>query len=53
MSEPLIQIVDAALASAVARSGPHLVCRPGCSQCCHGVFQITALDAQRLRKRLR
>ncbi len=45
----LIQIVDAALASAVARSGPHLACRPGCSQCCHGVFEITALDAQRLR----
>jgi Fe-S-cluster containining protein len=45
----LIQIVDAALASAVLRSGPHLVCRPGCSQCCHGVFEISALDAQRLR----
>jgi Fe-S-cluster containining protein len=45
----LIQIVDAALASATARSGDHLACRPGCSQCCHGVFEISALDAQRLR----
>lgn len=45
----LIQIVDAALASAVVRSGEHLACRPGCSQCCHGVFEISALDAGRLR----
>lgn len=48
----LIQIVDAALASAVARSGPHLACRPGCSQCCHGVFEISATDAVRLREGL-
>ena len=45
----LIQIVDQSLADAARRSGPWLVCRPGCSQCCHGVFEITALDAQRLR----
>ena len=48
----LIQIVDAALASAVARSGPHLACRPGCAQCCHGVFEISSLDALRLREAL-
>jgi Fe-S-cluster containining protein len=45
----LIQIVDAALASATARSGPHLVCRPGCTQCCIGVFPIAHADAARLR----
>jgi Fe-S-cluster containining protein len=45
----LIQIVDAALASATARSGPHLVCRPGCTQCCIGVFPIAHEDAARLR----
>ncbi len=49
MSDHLIQIVDAALASAAARSGPHLVCRPGCSQCCVGVFPIAQQDAARLR----
>jgi Fe-S-cluster containining protein len=48
----LIQIVNAALASSIARSGRHLACRPGCSQCCHGVFQISALDAHRLREGL-
>ncbi len=45
----LIQIVDAALLSAAGRSGPWLVCKPGCSQCCVGVFPIHQLDAARLR----
>jgi Fe-S-cluster containining protein len=45
----LIQIVDAALASATHRSGPHLVCKPGCYQCCIGVFPIPHEDAARLR----
>lgn len=48
----LIHIVDVALASAIRRSGPHLACRAGCSQCCHGVFEISALDAARLREGL-
>lgn len=52
MTESLIQIVDAALASAVERSGYHLVCRPGCTQCCHGVFPISQQDAERLRQGL-
>ena len=45
----LVQIVTAALASATLRSGTHLVCRPGCTQCCHGVFPIAHEDAARLR----
>jgi Fe-S-cluster containining protein len=45
----LIQIVDAALADAVQRSGNSLVCRLGCTQCCTGVFAINQLDAARLR----
>jgi Fe-S-cluster containining protein len=45
----LVQIVDAALADAAARSGPWLACRLGCTQCCHGAFAINALDAERLR----
>lgn len=52
MSETLIQIVDAALLSATLRSGPHLVCHPGCTQCCHGVFPISQEDAHRLREGL-
>jgi Fe-S-cluster containining protein len=52
MPQPLLQIVDAALASATLRSGPHLVCKPGCSQCCIGVFPIAHEDAARLREGL-
>ena len=45
----LVQIVTSALASSVQRSGPHLVCKPGCYQCCIGVFPISHEDAARLR----
>ena len=48
----MIQIVDAALADAARRSGKWLVCRPGCTQCCIGVFSINQLDALRLRQGL-
>jgi Fe-S-cluster containining protein len=47
--DALIQIVDAALADAAWRSGEWLVCRPGCTQCCVGVFAINQLDAVRLQ----
>jgi len=46
----LIQIVDAALADASLRAGEWLACRPGCTQCCVGVFAITQLDATRLQQ---
>jgi len=49
----LVQIVDSALADVVARSGEWLACRPGCTQCCVGVFAINQLDAARLREGLR
>src|SRR5271157_1871441 len=48
----LIQIVDAALADATQRSGEWLACRPGCTQCCVGVFAINQLDVVRLRRGL-
>jgi Fe-S-cluster containining protein len=47
--QKLVQIVDAALADATRRSGHWLVCRPGCTQCCVGVFSISPLDALRLQ----
>lgn len=50
--QKLVQIVDAALADATSRSGSWLVCRPGCTQCCVGVFSISQLDAARLQKGL-
>jgi Fe-S-cluster containining protein len=47
--QTLLQIVDAANAEAACKSGTWLVCRPGCSQCCIGVFPISQLDVRRLR----
>ena len=41
--------MDGALAEARRQAGPHLACRLGCTQCCHGPFRINALDAARLR----
>jgi Fe-S-cluster containining protein len=50
--QELIQIVDSALADAARTSGKWLACRPGCTQCCIGVFPINQLDAARLREGL-
>ncbi len=50
--QKLIQIVDSALADATRRSGKWLACRPGCTQCCIGVFPISQLDAFRLQRGL-
>lgn len=48
----LIQIVDAAMVEAANKAGVWLKCRPGCCDCCLGVFEISALDAERLRRGL-
>jgi Fe-S-cluster containining protein len=45
----LVQIMDAALAGAAHRAGSWLVCREGCTPCCHGAFAINALDTARLQ----
>jgi Fe-S-cluster containining protein len=50
--QKLVQIVDAALADANRRSGSWIACRPGCTQCCVGVFSISQLDAARLQRGL-
>src|SRR3569833_1812962 len=51
--QQLVQIVDAALMDAAQRSGDWLKCRPGCTQCCVGVFTISQLDVVRLREGMR
>lgn len=48
----LIRIVDRALEEAAHRSGDWLACRPGCTECCYGPFEISQLDAERLRRGL-
>ena len=41
-----------ALADAERRSGDWLICKPGCTPCCIGVFAIDQLDALRLHEGL-
>ncbi len=50
--QKLVQIIDLALADTARRSGEWLVCKPGCTQCCIGVFAINQLDALRLQQGL-
>jgi Fe-S-cluster containining protein len=48
----LVQIVGDALADAERRSGEWLICKPGCTPCCIGVFAIDQLDVLRLQQGL-
>lgn len=48
----LLTSIAASMDEAARRSGEWLVCRPGCTQCCIGLFAITQLDAMRLREGL-
>jgi Fe-S-cluster containining protein len=41
------------MAGSARRAEVHLVCRPGCTECCIGPFSITQLDAERLLRGLR
>jgi Fe-S-cluster containining protein len=40
------------MAGAAKICGASLACRPGCTECCIGPFNISALDADRLRRGL-
>lgn len=46
----LLETVDAWFNRCIERSGRHIECRPGCSQCCRGLFDISLLDAFFLRQ---
>jgi Fe-S-cluster containining protein len=46
----LLETVDAWFNGCIEHSGRHIQCRPGCSQCCRGLFDITLLDAFLLRQ---
>lgn len=47
-----VALVDGAFSDAARRSGPHLLCRAGCAQCCIGAFAVGPADALRLRQGL-
>lgn len=40
--------MNSAFAGARERAGERLVCKLGCTQCCHGAFVLSPLDALRL-----
>jgi Fe-S-cluster containining protein len=44
-----VALIDGVFADAAKRSGPHLLCRPGCTQCCIGAFAIGPADVLRLQ----
>lgn len=48
----LLRVLDRDMAEAGRRAGDRLACRPGCDNCCHGPFPVTALDGWRLRRGL-
>jgi Fe-S-cluster containining protein len=48
----LLHILDNWIERANDRGGSHIACRPGCAQCCIGVFAINRLDAARLQQGL-
>jgi len=43
-----VNAVDDVVRGAARRAGRHVECRRGCTPCCIGVFDVTALDAARL-----
>lgn len=43
-----VALIDGAFAKAAARGGSHVACRPGCSQCCVGVFAVGPADVLRI-----
>jgi Fe-S-cluster containining protein len=52
MEQEAIRLAEEAFAEAQRLGGPHVRCGPGCSQCCHRAFPITAADARRLQQGL-
>ncbi len=52
LDQGFVALVDGNFQDAAGRSGPHLLCRPGCSQCCVGVFAIGPADVLRAQQGL-
>jgi Fe-S-cluster containining protein len=46
----LLETVDAWFSRCLETAGRHIQCRPGCSGCCRGLFDISLMDAALLRR---
>jgi hypothetical protein len=44
-----LRLIDADVAPVVARHREHIQCRPGCGDCCHQTFRVSALEGELLR----
>ncbi len=47
-----VQLVDGAFVTSATRAGSHVACRPGCTQCCVGVFPVGPADVLRIQTAL-
>ncbi len=45
----LLRDIDGWFARCIERSGDQIACRPGCSGCCRGLFEVSLLDAALLQ----
>jgi Fe-S-cluster containining protein len=52
LDDLLVAEIDGALSVGTAAAGSHVVCRVGCTACCIGLFDISALDAARVLRGL-
>ncbi|MBL8944743.1 MAG: YkgJ family cysteine cluster protein [Myxococcales bacterium] len=47
-----LQLIDRDVAPVVARHREHIQCKPGCGDCCHQSFRVSALEGELLREGL-
>lgn len=47
-----LQLIDRDVAPVVDRHREHIQCRPGCGDCCHQSFRVSALEGELLREGL-
>jgi hypothetical protein len=48
-----LRLIDDGVAPVVRRYAAHIQCAPGCSDCCHQTFRVSALEGELLREGLR
>lgn len=44
-----LALIDDGVAPVVARYREHIMCRAGCSECCHQTFRVSELEGEQLR----
>lgn len=47
-----LRLIDDGVAPVATRYREHMACRPGCGDCCHQTFRVSALEGELLREGL-